>query len=305
MVMMDDALRDIFRLIRLKSCVYFQRDFCAPWAMEISGTGFAQFHVVTRGSGILELAGRQIGLGPGDVLLFPRGAAHTLADAPQRRAVAGAEVMSSFAGDDPLFSDGPFATRLICGHFEFHNNLAHPLIGQLPDLVHVRALDMMPQQGPLSILPILMRELSDANPGNVSVVERLAEVLLVQTLRAYYADHPHESAFYAALNDARLARAVSLIHRDPAKPLTLDLLAREAGMSRSLFAQEFKARTGIAPIEYLARWRMLNAADIIRTEGLSLSEVAARSGYESDISLSRAFKRALGVTPSEYRRQEI
>lgn len=299
---MHDPLSDVFHMIRLKSCVYFQRDFCAPWAMRIEGTGFAQFHVVTRGSCLVEEAGRRHACSVGDVLVFPHGGAHTLADREGRDAVSGPEVMASFAGDRPYFADGDVSARLICGHYEYRSDPGHPLIAELPEFIHLRGLDL-PKEGPiLSTLPLLMGELAQPTTGSQSIVERYAEILLVQVLRIFAARRDREPGLFAVFTDKRLSRAVKLMHRDFASALGLEDLAREAALSRSAFAQRFKETAGMAPIEYLTKWRMLTAADLLKTSDLSVAGVSEQVGYESEISFARAFKREFNVTPSHYRR---
>jgi AraC-like DNA-binding protein len=73
-------------------------------------------------------------------------------------------------------------------------------------------------------------------------------------------------------------------------------------LSRSAFAARFSALVGAPPADYLARWRMTRAAGLLRDRGLTISEVASRSGYRSEASFNRAFKRLEGVTPGSYRR---
>lgn len=92
---MEDVLSDVLQLIRLKSCVYFLRDFCSPWAMRIDGTAFAQFHVIVRGQCVVQMDGTPHSVAPGDVLLFPRGSPHVLADREGRQPVPGREVTDS------------------------------------------------------------------------------------------------------------------------------------------------------------------------------------------------------------------
>ena len=84
-----DAVSDVLRLIRLKSCVYFKRDFFAPWAMRLGGGESAQFHIVVRGHCLVEVAGQKIQGAPGDVFLFPHGAHHVIADEEGRAPVPG------------------------------------------------------------------------------------------------------------------------------------------------------------------------------------------------------------------------
>ena len=299
---MDDALSEIFRLIRLRSCVYFQRDFFAPWAMRIEGTGFAQFHVVTRGNCCVEIDGVSVDCSVGDVLLFPRGGAHTLADRPGRAPVSGPEVIASFTGDMPYFAHGATSTRVICGHYEYRSEPRHPLIGDLPELIHVRSLDLLAGASATSVVGLLMDEIANPSAGSTSVVERLAEVLLVVVLRAYVAQEPARLGFHRGLVDRRLARAINRIHHDYSARLGLTDLAEAATMSRSSFAQHFKDTTGIAPIEYLAKWRMITAMDLLVSTSHPIPEISERVGYDSDIAFARAFKREFGKTPAQYRR---
>lgn len=301
---MTDVFSDIFDLIKLKSCVYFQRDFCGPWSMRIEGTGFAQFHILTRGTCVLETGGAWRDCSVGDILFFPHGLGHTLADSPCRDPVPGPQAMASFAGDEPLFANGDAITRLICGHYEYRMHHGHPLICDLPAVIHLRSTDTLHGAHGASVLPLLMNELSHNAPGTSSVAERYAEILLIQTLRQFYAEDNERVGFLAGLADPRLQKAVNLMHRDVAQPLALHDLAREAAMSRSSFADLFREKTGMPPIEYLAKWRMLTAGNLLLSTDRPIVDVALRVGYESDISFARAFKREFGVTPAAYRRTD-
>ncbi|MGI9296229.1 MAG: AraC family transcriptional regulator [Pseudomonadales bacterium] len=299
---MNDALSDVFRLIRLKSCVYFQRDFFAPWGMKIGGTGFAHFHVITRGQCIVEVDGRFHTCSVGDVLFFPNGTSHTLADEPGRDAIPGSEVLASFNEEAECFSHGEVSTRLICGHYETRTDLTHPLLADLPPFVHIKDLNLLPNATAPSVLPLLMREVAISAAGSSSIIERYAEVLLIEVLREYSTRAPNRTGFLRGLTDRRLVRAIDRIHCDFSRPLGLDDIAESAAMSKSALSQRFKDTTGLAPIEYLSRWRMLNAADLLQETDASVAQVSAQVGYESEIAFARAFKREFGVTPSSYRR---
>jgi AraC-like DNA-binding protein len=92
------------------------------------------------------------------------------------------------------------------------------------------------------------------------------------------------------------------IHDDPARRWTVEALAAMAGMSRSSFALRFKDKVGSAPMEYLARWRMLLAGDRLEHSGDPISVIARTLGYESESAFSTAFKRAMGCSPGQYGR---
>ena len=296
---MHDLLSDVLRLLRLKSCVYFLRDFSAPWAMEMPKSPFAQFHVVVRGRCIAELPDRQIEAAPGDILHFPHGKAHSLADQAGRNAVPGMHVLEN----PELFSEGPATSQLLCGHYEFRSDIKHPLLEQLPELVHLKSFELPASGGVENVTALLVREMNEDAPGSDAVIERLAEILLIQVLRAQLARANTPHGFLAAMTDSRLASAIKLIHSRWPDKLTIDDLAATAGMSRSGFALQFKKVSEISPIAYLAKWRMWQASDILTTTGLGLARIAEMTGYDSEISFSRAFKREFGIAPGEFRRQ--
>jgi len=298
---MEDPLSDVLRLIRVQGCVYFARDFWSPWGMHMDSGPFAQFHAIVRGDCVVEAEGARYLGRAGDIFLFPRGQGHALCDRPGRGTVAGVEYLRSLAEGKPRFADGEKPTQLVCGHFAYRNDIRHPAIEQLPEVIHIKSFDILSPGAVDSVLPLLVREMARSGPGAVSVVERLAEVLLVQILRVYFAGRADRHGFVASLSDPRVARAISTIHAGCGQRVTLDELARVAGMSRSAFAQHFKDLVGLAPIEYLVKWRMCRASEMLRTENLALDQVAEKVGYESAVSFSRAFKREFDISPGEYR----
>lgn len=299
---MTDPLSEIMKRVHLEACVYFEREFHAPFAMEMGGKAFAQFHAVTGGSCILEYQGESREVRTGEVLLFPRGAAHVLTDKPGQRPVSGEAFMKSLTDPAPLFSSGQHPARIICGHFAYSGEVAHPLFDDLPDLVHLHSVRSRQQSSLFVVLDQIIPELADAAPGFQLIVDRLAEALLVLIIREHYRDNAAESGFLRALADARLAKAVSRIHSDYAGSLDLPGLARSAGMSRSALSKAFKETVAVSPIEYLSTWRIMIGRDLLLRTRLPLPEVAERVGYGSEVSFSRAFKRRLGVSPAAYRR---
>lgn len=198
----------------MKSCVYFQRDFHAPWELEIEGTGFAQFHVITRGGCVVVADGRSHDCAAGDFLFIPRGQGHVLADRPGHQPLPGPQVMASFAGDAPCFAAGGAATRVICGHYEYRTPIEHPLLSDLPELVHIKTADVFGSGPGGAVLPLILQELAGEQPCQTLIVELCAETQLLQVLRLRYAQSGQRSGFYAGLADRRLERAIGRIHRD-------------------------------------------------------------------------------------------
>jgi AraC-like DNA-binding protein len=190
---------------------------------------------------------------------------------------------------------------IVCGHYEFWAELSHPLLCDLPAMIHVRCLDLLPGAQTASALPLLMSEVSNPSAGSTAAIERYAQILLIQVLRAHTSQNPYRTGVLSALRDPRLALAIHRVHWVYSALIGLDDLAKEAALSRSAFAQKFKDTAGIAPIEYQAKWWMLLAADLLQGTDHSILQISENVGYESDISFARAFKREFGVTPSHFR----
>jgi AraC-like DNA-binding protein len=122
-------------------------------------------------------------------------------------------------------------------------------------------------------------------------------------LRLHLAESASKSVGWLfALADPQMSKAMNCIQVDPAHRWTIQELAEHAGMSRSGFALRFKEVVGTSPLEYLTRWRMLQAADKLTNSADSLAKIAASIGYESESTFSIAFKRVMGCSPRQYSR---
>jgi len=102
--------------------------------------------------------------------------------------------------------------------------------------------------------------------------------------------------------DRRIARALGLLQAEPAKPWTVERLARAVGLSRAAFARRFTAVSGRSPRRFLNELRLALAASLLESTDEALAEVALRVGYTSEFAFSRAFKRQHGVAPGSFRR---
>ena len=107
------------------------------------------------------------------------------------------------------------------------------------------------------------------------------------------------------MKDPHVGKALRLMHEDPVRDWTVDELAREVAISRSVLAQRFTTLVGEAPMRYLAGWRMQVAKQMMRDGAVNLQDVATRVGYESEAAFSRAFKRATGSPPAAWRRAAV
>ena len=144
-------------------------------------------------------------------------------------------------------------------------------------------------------------EAADKHAGSESVLTKLSELMFIDVVRRYLEKLPPEQAgWLAGLRDPLVGKALSLMHAKPAYNWTLEELAKQAGLSRSVLAERFTQFVGIPPIQYLTKWRMQIAAELLTGSNINVASIAAQIGYESEAAFSRAFKKMIGVAPSAW-----
>jgi transcriptional regulator GlxA family with amidase domain len=153
-------------------------------------------------------------------------------------------------------------------------------------------------------LNMLASEMAEPAPGSDLVVNRLADVLFIQCIRAHFGlrSEACKRGVLHAVFDPQIGVAMKSMHEDVEKPWTVESLAAACGMSRSAFAAKFKELVGETPLEYLTNWRMHKATALLRKGDKKLFDVAKAVGYDSDATFSKAFKRVFGIAPREYER---
>jgi AraC-like DNA-binding protein len=303
-----DVLTSVVDTLRLRGRVFCRSELGAPWGLVMAPSDFAHFHVIERGRCFLRLAGarRPLALESGDLVVVPHGRGHTLSDPPQASARPIGTIArgaSSCVGHVLRFGGRGAETRLICGAFHFARPDARALLSPLPAVIHVKAQQGRAAPWLESTLRFLADEAQAPSQGTETIVSRLTDVIFVQALRAWIAALPEGAGgWLGALRDRHVGAALGLIHRQPERPWRVAGLAAEVGLSRSPFAARFTTLVGEPPLAYLTRWRLHAAADVLRGEGASLEEAAARVGYDSPAAFSRAFRRQFGTSPGAYRR---
>ncbi|HEX6343138.1 AraC family transcriptional regulator [Umezawaea sp.] len=186
-------------------------------------------------------------------------------------------------------------TMMLTGAYPVRGEVSRRLLDALPTLLVLRE-----DEWDCPVVPLLAAEIAKDEPGQEAVLDRLLDLLLIAVLRAWFAraDAP---AWYRALADPVVGRAVRLLQHNPAHPWTVAGLAAEVGVSRAALARRFTDLVGEPPMAFLTGWRLALAADLLRGTDATVGAVARQVGYGSSFSLSTAFKRERGVSPQEYR----
>ena len=320
-----DVLSDMLRSVRLTGSMLFLVEASTPWVSWAPETEAFQrlvlpavqhlisFHIITRGGCWAGLAGvPPQRLEAGDVLVIPHGDGYYFADPPAaersydfedaltffRRMAAGKLPTTVFEG-----GNGPGTAQFICGFLGCDLRPFNPVLSALPRLLRVRPATQTGDGWP-HLIAFALDELRERRSGGQAVKLRMAELLFVDVVRRHLETLSGDKVgWLAGLRNPLVARALALLHNAPAQNWTLDVLAAQAGTSRSVLAERFTHFIGQPPMQYLRQLRMQLASRLLVEDGAKIVSVAAAVGFESEAAFSRAFKKCVGLPPDEWRQR--
>jgi AraC-like DNA-binding protein len=296
-----DALSAVVTLLKPQAIVATIVHGGGRWGVRYSKFGHPSFALVLKGPCWLSPDGVPATiLETGDFVLFPATPGFTLASDSKvkpksmKPVPSGNQVEEVFHGD----ATTKLSASLLGGYFTFDPINSSMLVDLLPKMAHLRGND----PGIGSVVPIvelIKREALAKRAGQSLVLTRLIEIMLVEVLRSVQSDL-NATGLLAGLHDPQLATAMRGIHTRTAHPWTLATLAREAGMSRSSFAERFARVIGMTPLNYLLHWRLSVAKDMLICGQKTVAETALAVGYESASGFSTAFSRETGQSPKRF-----
>jgi AraC-like DNA-binding protein len=295
-----DPFSQIIALLKPQAVFWRMVEAQGDWTIRFMPSDVVVFGQIIEGAGRVERDdGGGLDLMEGDFLLMAAPPPWTMTGGS-----GGVPVDFKAAIADPglLLSDRPNAkiTRFIAGNFSFAPANAELVERLMLPIVQVRGGDVL-----VSRLAALLSALGDEalgdRPGRSLVLDRLLEILLIEALRyRSAAAGGADRGLLAGLADAKIGKALRLMHDDAQRPWTVAALASAIGMSRSAFAARFTHMIGVPPIDYLANWRMTLAKEALASSTLPMVEIAEMAGYQSVSAFSTGFKRATGLSPKFY-----
>lgn len=316
-----DALSDVLRVSHLTGGVFLHANFSAPWCMaahipaEHCGpylgptSHLITYHYVIEGELRLRMEdgeGETHLLGPGDAVMMPRNGPHLMGSDLTVPPAYGQDIVRPPI-DGGLYSiehgGGGALTRMICGYLGCDRSESNPILSTLPSAFLLRVEDAGASEWIRSTFHFAAQAVAENRPGSQITLAKLSELLFVEAVRRYAETLPDDqTGWLAGLRDPFVARALAVLHGDVKRSWTVEDLGHEIGLARSALTDRFTRRIGIAPMTYLATWRMHVAAQKLRDTDASLAQIADMVGYESEAAFSRAFKKALGTAPATWRR---
>lgn len=224
--------------------------------------------------------------------------------APRRLALSEPTLLFYPRPLDHHFHNAPKeGSDFVCATLDFDGGPQHPLVRALPPVLSMRIAEV---EGIEQTLQLLFAETARVRCGQRLLADRLFDVLLLQMLR-WMLDRPAQGDVQAGLLSGlahpKLARTLTALHERPGAAWSLDAMAREAGMSRSAFAAEFRSAVGVTPGEYLLRWRVSIAQTMLR-DGSAVKTISDSLGYASPAAFSRAFAQIAGASPRAWLKDE-
>jgi len=305
-----DVLGDVLSLGLLRNVLYKQIDARAPWGLDMQARSRAMLYLVVRGRARLELEGQEpIVLDAKHVAFLPRGAAHVLRDSKTTlpSMVCDGTRGRPASGTRRIGGRGA-RTSIVAAFLELDRAPPPPLLGRPPEVVVFSGDASMSEPLAAATIALVIAELESPGPASVLLLQRLADVLVVQAMRILTKQQvcqARRQQGLVALSDPPIHDALSLMHAHVAHAWSVADLAARVGLSRSGFAARFTELVGEPPLQYLARWRVARAAELLRDTTEPVSTIAARVGYESTPSFNKAFKRWQGTSPGAYRRTAL
>ena len=297
---MTDPLSDVLSLLEVQGVGCSRLEAAGAWSLRFEPRPLLKFVAVLRGTCWIGLEGeRPHQMEAGDTFLLVDAPAYVVASNPALRPGDGDRLFAT-PGTNVVRLGGAEVV-LMGGRYLVKGGALGPLLGALPRFLRVPA-GTAEAEALRGTLGLLDDELGREAIGASLMTKRLAEILLVQALRALVSDERvmaqgETLGWVGALADRQIGTALQLMHRDVGHRWTVGALAAAVGMSRSAFALRFRERVGTPPLEYLLRWRMERARAALLRGDASVTAVAAELGYASDNAFGVAYRRVLGRTP--------
>jgi AraC-like DNA-binding protein len=313
-----DPFHDVLLRLRLQGAIFLRAEYRDPWSYEsLTGQATAQilrpgtdrvilFHVVVRGTCWAQVTGgERHWASAGDVIVLPYGDQHRMGGLNDSEAVPLQTIMEAPPWRRmPVIRHGRDGnqTDVVCGFLHSEDALFDPALRVFPPVFVVRPPDGPGNNWVRANIDYALAQAEASPLGPDAIPTRLPEMLLIEVLRLHLATAPAlDSGWVAALHDPVLNPALAALHAAPARKWTVPDLARSAAVSRSLLDDRFRQVLGRSPIRYLTEWRLHLARDLLASTDLGVAAIGRRIGYDAEEAFSRAFKRAYGTSPANWR----
>ena len=297
--MVADQLSEVLRLVEVQGALSGGFAVGGRWALHVELTAPLKFLAMAKGAALLRTDGvAPFEINAGDVVVFN-----------SRRWMSASAIDGDGLSEEFTLTEPNTFIRVnerdddvvLGGHIDVNEVGRELLVQALPPVVHVRAGS--PDAAELrQLIDRLYDEVTGDRIGAGFAIRQLSQLLVLMILRVWLGRLGElPPGWLRLIVDEQLRPAVTAMHVDPGKAWHLDDLARIAAMSRTTFAERFRAAAGMPPLTYLNSWRMRMARQALRDRDIRVGTLAYELGYASESAFSNAFKRDVGLSPLRYR----
>lgn len=240
-----------------------------------------RWHTVTEGGAEVELPSGEIyTLRPGRVVILPQNSAHRLSQ------------------------KGEALTFIVCGSLQLQPS-ARYFLTALPEALWLAPdADSTTFRWLQAAIALMQQESSADRPGSNLLCSQQGAALFALAVRDWLTHNASsEKNVLNLLLHPRLGTVIFQMLEQPSHPWTVEALAGRVHMSRASFAQLFREVSDSTPLAVLTTLRMQIAAQAVSRDSRSILLIAESVGYASESSFHKAFTRAFGCTPGEYRKR--
>lgn len=301
-----DLLTDILQEAGLKRRLLDLRSLDAQSPLQFPCEKSMGLHVVTRGRAYIHAPSLKepIAVEAGSVVLMARGCTHVLSTSASYDPAQVRAITSDLAAAPSAYNPSPSSSALISGAYQFWHEPVHALFREIPDWF-VLDNQSLPKFHPLVLtIGLLDEELNKPSMGGQTIIYGLLDVIFTYLLREMVDQLGHARAGWSqGVADLHIRKAVTAMHEDPSHGWSLEELAKQAGLSRTLLADRFRRTMGDTPLSYLRALRVQKAMTLLSETDPTLEHVARAVGFSDAFSFSKVFKKLVGQAPSDFRRE--
>jgi AraC family transcriptional regulator len=142
-------------------------------------------------------------------------------------------------------------------------------------------------------------------PSGRLFLDSIEQALAVALVNDYSVQRPSPRIYRGGLTPARLRKVTELVHARMDSDLSLEEMAGAAGLSITHFSQMFRESTGQSPHQFVLRWRVERAKEMLRAVEMRVLDVAVACGFKTQQHFARVFRNVCGASPTEYRQEFV
>jgi|TARA_B110000003_G_scaffold266787_1_gene294253 AraC-like DNA-binding protein len=268
-----DRLSDILLRFSMNAQVFFSGSMCGIKPFGSSDKSEGHLHVLRSGTlTLMDDKGEKKVFDRPSVIFFPQATHHR------------------------IIANESDQAELVCANIHYNDGFNNPLASALPKFLY---FDIADSEYLGQCANWLFEEAFNERCGRQPMIDRLSDIFLIQVLRQVLKDGDVAHGMLAGLSHPQLTHVMVKIHKHPEENWNLDSLASIAAMSRSKFAELFKATVGQPPGDYITDWRLSVAQGLLK-KNKSVGLVANAVGYENGSALARVFRKKTGLSPKEW-----